>query len=141
MIRIYRHVCLRPAWGLAAFSALVMCSWFSRAPGQAPRSVDLEATEATADSSLAREGTELDSVPGHFTVDDDRLTFHSADRRWDVHALENLALERVAQTMAEAQTELQWTVDGRITEFRGANYLLLSRAMVRRNTAGSQRSF
>lgn len=140
MVNLYRRICLRPAWCMAAFSALIMTSWFSRAPGQAPKSAAIETPEASAESYIAREGSELESVQGHFTVDDDRLTFHSADRRWNIHSLENLALERVAQTISEAQTELQWTVDGRVTEYRGANYLLVTRALVRRNT-GSQRNF
>lgn len=140
MANLYRRICLRPAWCMAAFSMLIVSGLFSRAPGQSPKPDDIDPPTAVDATFVAREGTELEDVQGHFTVEDDRLTFHSADRRWNIHALENLALERVSQTMSEAQIELQWTVDGRITEFRGSNYLLLTRALVRRNT-GSQRNF
>ena len=43
-------------------------------------------------------------------------------------ALENLALQRVARSLAERSQESQWKVSGMVTEFRGANYILLRRA-------------
>lgn len=141
MVNLSRKLCLRPAWCTAAFSAIVMAAWFTPAPGQAPRPQSLEPSAAAGDASMVvREGTELGGVLGHFTLDDERLTFHSGDRRWNLQALENLALERIAETLAEATHDLQWTVDGRVTEYRGANYLLVTRAVVRRHAA-SQRGF
>jgi hypothetical protein len=59
--------------------------------------------------------------------------------------LENLNLERVASVINENPEQLQWSVSGTITEYRGANYLLVSRATLKSKpavstTAGVKRS-
>jgi hypothetical protein len=45
--------------------------------------------------------------------------------------LENLALERINRELGQARGNLQWTVSGIVTEFRGNNYLLVTRAVVK----------
>jgi len=46
--------------------------------------------------------------------------------------LENLALERILRVIeAEESNDVEWTVDGLVTEFRSVNYLLLRRTVVR----------
>jgi len=42
--------------------------------------------------------------------------------------LENLNLERIARAVADNPVTLEWKVTGTITEYRGANFLLVTRA-------------
>jgi hypothetical protein len=44
--------------------------------------------------------------------------------------LENLQLERILRTLAESRAQRQCIVSGVITEFRGANYLLVTKAVI-----------
>jgi hypothetical protein len=46
-------------------------------------------------------------------------------------ALENLALERVARIVSESPDQLQWSVSGMVTEYRGQNYLLITTALLK----------
>lgn len=82
-----------------------------------------------------REGTRLADQIGHFKVSGDRVTFYSDQDKRRFTALENLALERVARTVTESSDALQWSVSGVVTEFRGQNYLLVTRAIVKSNTS------
>ena len=77
-----------------------------------------------------REGTEIKEQLGYFRPVGGRVTFFTADGKDRLVGLENLALERIAQQIDEELTPLQWSVDGRITEFRGANYLIVDRAVL-----------
>jgi hypothetical protein len=45
--------------------------------------------------------------------------------------LENLALERIVRILNETRGQRQWLVSGTITEYRGSNYLLISKAVQR----------
>ena len=61
-----------------------------------------------------------------------RVLFFTADGKRRFVGLENLNLERVARTIAESPQTLQWSVTGTITEYRGANFLLVRRAILNR---------
>jgi len=78
-----------------------------------------------------REGTRVTDVGGRFEVAGDRVTFFPAGGRESYRLLENLALERVAQVLSESRARQEWTVSGTLTEFRGANYLLLTKAVIK----------
>lgn len=78
-----------------------------------------------------REGTRLTDVSGRFEIAGDRVTFFPASGRESYRLLENLSLERVAQVLSESRSRQEWTVSGTLTEFRGANYLLLTKAVIR----------
>ena len=82
-----------------------------------------------------REGTRLADQIGHFKSRGDRVTFYSDQDERRFMALENLALERIARTVNESSDALQWSVSGLVTEFRGQNYLLITRAIVKSNTS------
>jgi branched-subunit amino acid aminotransferase/4-amino-4-deoxychorismate lyase len=63
----------------------------------------------------------------------DRVTFTKQGQNYIV--LENLNLERVVKTIEENRTvtdadTLEWTVDGTVTEFRGANFVLITRSVL-----------
>ena len=77
-----------------------------------------------------REGTELTDQLGSFRRKGDRLIFVTDDSRRQFAALENLALERVAQTLTEDDGQRQWEVTGQVTEYHGANFLLIRRAIL-----------
>lgn len=78
-----------------------------------------------------REGAELVDQVGLFQVTGDRVAFVAdpGNRRFIV--LENLSLERIARTLAERPQESQWKVSGTVTEFRGTNFILIRRAVLR----------
>jgi hypothetical protein len=44
--------------------------------------------------------------------------------------LENLALQRISQVLDENRGPRQWIVSGLITEYRGSNYLLVTKAVI-----------
>jgi hypothetical protein len=88
-----------------------------------------------------REGTPLEDVMGQFKMLGDRATFYVKDSTAKYNCLENLNLERVTNQLAENPEVHDWTVSGQITEYRGANYLLLSRAILKsKPTGGSPRA-
>ena len=45
--------------------------------------------------------------------------------------LENLNLERIARVLGDDPDARQWSVTGSITEYRGGNYLLVTRAILK----------
>jgi hypothetical protein len=91
-------------------------------------------TEERGNGDRQREGTRLTDVSGRFEIAGDRVTFFPAASRESYRLLENLSLERVAQVLSESRLRQEWTVSGTLTEFRGANYLLLTKAVIRAQT-------
>jgi hypothetical protein len=79
-----------------------------------------------------REGTRLTDVAGSFQTAGDRISFHPDGGKGESYrVLENLALERVDRFLGQARGTPTWTVSGVVTEFRGSNFLLVTKAMVR----------
>ncbi|MEX2175143.1 MAG: hypothetical protein WD872_12345 [Pirellulaceae bacterium] len=78
-----------------------------------------------------REGTRLNDLAGSFQSSSERISFHPNGKGESYRVLENLNLERVARVLDEARGAPEWTVSGAITEFRGANYLLVTKAVVK----------
>ena len=76
-----------------------------------------------------REGTRLTEVNGRFEVTGDRVSFATTDSADSMRVLENLALERIARVLAENRASPEWTISGTVTEYNGANYLLLTKAV------------
>lgn len=76
-----------------------------------------------------REGVRVADVVGRFEVAGDRVSFAAADSTGSWRVLENLALERIGRVLAENRASPQWTVSGTITEYNGANYLLVTKAV------------
>jgi hypothetical protein len=74
------------------------------------------------------EGGEIINQAGYFRTSGGRLAFESTDNTTRVIVLENRNLEQVAQTIADDASQLEWIVSGKISEYRGASFLLLSRA-------------
>lgn len=79
-----------------------------------------------------REGAKLIDRRGRFERRGERYVFLSEEGGAHFVVVENLMLERVANMLDDAAGgELLWNVSGVITEFRGANFLVLQRAVVK----------
>jgi hypothetical protein len=78
-----------------------------------------------------REGSRLVDRSGSFKLAGDRVTFVSSDGKLKFDGLENLAIERIARTIADSPDPLEWSISGLITEYRGANYLLVTQAVLK----------
>lgn len=87
-----------------------------------------------------REGTTLVDVPGYFRMLGDRATFYTADGKERFGGLENLNLERISVAMDETPDQLEWIVSGVITEYKGSNHLLVTRAVLKTKAAGGERA-
>lgn len=73
----------------------------------------------------------LENERGEFQRSAGRWFFRCDSNGARFLVLENLGLQRVAEQAAESADAIQWTASGLITEYRGARYLLLSRAVQR----------
>jgi hypothetical protein len=102
--------------------------------------VDRARATASRSTARVREGTHLAHRLGQFTQIGDRLSFtpEGSSVQWVV--LENLVLDRVSHVLADTSDTLNWSVSGRVTEFRGANFVILERAVVKRRTPSGQES-
>lgn len=78
-----------------------------------------------------REGTELVDVSGTFRMSAGRVVFTAADGQQSLVGLENLNLERVTRALADHPDQVEWIVTGSVTEFRGSNFLLLRRVVLK----------
>ncbi len=81
-------------------------------------------------AKILREGVVLPEMVGVFRVFGDRIQFAERDGGRPFRCLENLMLQRVHQVIGDEPSETAWIVSGRVTEFRGENFLLLE--MIRR---------
>jgi len=85
----------------------------------------------TKPADRLREGTRLTDELGVFQSSGDRVAFLPGGVNKDSYrVLENLALQRVGVALDEGRGQGQWLVSGIITEFRGANYLLITKAVI-----------
>ena len=78
-----------------------------------------------------REGTRLTDIFGSFQTAGDRVSFHPEGKSESYRVLENLALQRIDEYLGANRGTPIWTVSGVMTEFRGSNFLLVSKAIVR----------
>jgi hypothetical protein len=100
--------------------------------GSRPSQARQEGELARPTSDVAdrlREGTVLE-LSGTFKPLGDRIMFYSSTDNRRFGTLENLNLERITRLVTEGSDAMQWSVTGTVTEFQGANYLLVSRAVV-----------
>lgn len=95
-----------------------------------PATADDQSTASEGDRRM-REGTQIADRLGHFRMTGGRVTFFTADGKRRLVGLENLNLERIARTIADSPRPLQWTVTGTVTEYRGVNFLLVRRAILK----------
>ena len=78
-----------------------------------------------------REGSKLVDQVGDFQKSGEQINFYIKEPGAVLRVLENLALERVARVLDDNPSMRSWSVTGVITEFRGENYLLVTRATLK----------
>ncbi len=92
--------------------------------------------DADAQEFRLREGMKFVEQIGELKDSGGRITFYPDGQTQSLQLLENLALERVSGDLD--RTHRKWSVTGIITEFKGSNYLLLHRAVLKaRSTKAS----
>jgi hypothetical protein len=89
-------------------------------------------------STRVREGREVREMHATFASVGERMSCKLPGLQASVTVLENLALERVSETMMRHAEDATWEVEGVITEYQGRNYLLLQRAVVNSVTVDEQ---
>jgi hypothetical protein len=104
--------------------------------GTATKPPPAAATDAKPESKPAeaiqlREGMELVDQLGQFKVSHERTIVALAEGNRQLIVLENLCLERVVKILAGNPEAGNWLVSGTVTEYRGANYVLLRRAVLK----------
>lgn len=99
-------------------------------------------TTAQAPSQQLREGATLVDITGYFKATGDRLAFYYDEGDRSFSCLENLSLERIGKAISESPEELRWTISATVTEYKGMNYLLITRATMnnRRSAEGRLKS-
>ncbi len=137
---------MKKAVGLIAAMVAVLALWqlVPIVGAQQAAGPGMRQGAAAIDAALAepepvhrlREGSMLTDQLGAFKSSGDRVVFHPADQEDSLQVLENLALERIWKMLDEARGR-QWCVNGMITEYRGRNYLLIERAVLRAQSAGA----
>lgn len=120
---------------LALTAAVALTPWLS-----ANEATDAPSAAIGPKAQLRREGTQLRDEPGRFLAVGTRLTFISAAGTHYI-GLENLNLERVGKIVATSTDSVEWFVTGTVTEYQGANYLLLTRARRKALLPASRRAF
>jgi len=119
------YVCAATSIGLLAAVALAQ----SPTPPAQPVAAPSEASSEPGALCL-REGTRLVDEPGQFQITGQRLVFVTSEGNRRFTLLENLNLERIARVLGEGDKQSVWRVAGSITEYHGANYLLVERAVL-----------
>lgn len=99
--------------------------------GYRDASGDATAAASSGADLRLREGATLTDRRGYFKRVGDRLAFYPEDGSPRLVVLENLNLERIANKLDEYAEPPPWSVSGTVTEFRGINYLLVSRAVLK----------
>jgi hypothetical protein len=126
---------------ISVFTVVAIISVAAQLPGQPPwRSGEARlgssAFNAVPDADedtpkeRVREGTELHKIEGVFKMVGDRIAFYSGEDKEPFRILENLALERIWRMLDQARGRT-WIVSGTVTEYRGGNFLLVSRAVLK----------
>ena len=129
-----------PSWGWLIVTILLASGMLAFAQG-GPGARSRPSSPAETDTGklaqemppTLREGTKLIGLAGTFRNTGDRIEFRPNESDQRLVVLENLALERVASVLAEVPRQRLWTVSGTVTEFRGVNFLLVTRALLKSN--------
>ena len=88
------------------------------------------AVKKSENRNLVREGTVIQSQHVVFRVSNDRVMLSTGNGSERYICLENQNLQRVTDVLKGNPTFTDWTVDFLVTEYRGANYALIQRAVL-----------
>ncbi|MEX0939685.1 MAG: hypothetical protein WDZ59_17610 [Pirellulales bacterium] len=125
---LWRYLLERGLWSLLAISLVGTAQTSAQDQGELAAPTGLEAPDADVEPDRFREGAALVDRTGYFTVSGDRAMFETSDGKHRFIGLENLNLERIVRMINENPERVEWSVTGTVTEYRGANYLLIRRA-------------
>lgn len=84
-----------------------------------------------------REGSKISDLLGRFELVGDQTTFTPTEGGESFRLLENLALERINQILNDSRDKAQWQVSGVVTEYRGTNYLMVTKALIKAQTTSA----
>ena len=138
-IRTLERFSLRPRFWLCLGLALLATTQLGELV-PTPRGVAADQADAPGQRAFVRlrEGTLIEDQIGTFQITGDRATFYSADGQHRYVGLENLNLARIVGAVSDDPESREWSVSGTITEYRGSNYLLITRAVLKnKNVARS----
>jgi hypothetical protein len=101
-------------------------------------------TASTASKDLAkskdvvrlREGHRFENLTAMIQITETERFLATIEGDKNFLVLENLALERIAEAMRVDSTDNRWVLTGRVTEFRGQNYVWVERATRAAKIAG-----
>ena len=124
-------------WGPIVLAAMVLAFVPVSQGWEGPKPVAQESPPPLQGARRVREGTELVDQVGRFEIVGDRIVFVTDGGGVRLVGLENLGLERIARTLANDPGPLQWKVTGIVTEYRGTNFVLIHRAILK--TGGERR--
>lgn len=100
------------------------------APTSSDARIPSSGQPAGKQAQRAREGSLLTDEAGSFEFVGDRIVFVPAGSKESLRVLENLALERIVRELGDARDQRNWLVCGVLTEFKGANYLLVTKSLL-----------
>jgi hypothetical protein len=86
---------------------------------------------------LWREGARVIQMTGQFQVNGEIIQFTSSDAKLQITVIQNLMLQRVHQTITETADvkDHDWVINGIITEYRNANFIILTHAVLKTKAA------
>lgn len=105
-------------------------------PETESKATPVKESDKNKDASRWREGHRIENVTVSFQISETERFLVALNSERGLTALENLALERIADAMRVDSADNRWVVTGRITEFRGQNYLWIERATRAAKIAG-----
>ncbi len=89
----------------------------------------LNASSSSPSNQLQREGSKVSQLTGYFRQSSGRITFVPKENsKSSLVCLENLMLQRIADSISGKTEFGAWVVSGEVTEYRNANYLVVKTA-------------
>jgi hypothetical protein len=129
---------VRPmGWSLLALVAMILAFATDSGGWEGAKPAAKKSPPPLQVARRVREGTELVDQVGRFEVVGERIVFVTDRGSVRLVGLENLGLERIARTLANDPGPLEWKVTGTVTEYRGTNFVLVHRAILK--AAGERR--
>lgn len=123
----------RTGLALMFLGLVALISDHLKADGATPRAGTKKREEVAKDAlGRVREGSKLVQQVGEFHQAGERISFYVDGSKDSLVVLENLALERISRDLEQGTRK--WSVTGTITEFRGSNYLLIERALMKQRS-------
>lgn len=104
---------------------------FARSLDMNNRADEASRAQSPDASQRLREGSALTDVVGNFELTADGASFRPLDGKARLVGLQNLNLQRIVEAIREHPERLEWVVSGTVTEYRGANFLLIKRAILK----------